>query len=152
MVLTKTSWSMYGQLWVLSFMQLVPKFKSSFYTRFLLLLMSMAVGLGWYQSSWVIQKPRFWEVLLCAALLDHVQLLTSTALHCGKAMGPPCHLQVSAEAPSPLILARCVVGITGLSNTERFGCSLHSVEAGWPLLATCIQIKHLGLCKRNPGR
>lgn len=53
---------MYGQLWVLSFMQLVPEFKSSFYARFLLQLMSMAVGLGWYQSSWVIQKPRFWEV------------------------------------------------------------------------------------------
>lgn len=74
---------MYGQLRVLSFMQLVSEFKSSFYARFLLQLMSMAVGLGWYQSSWVIQKPHFWEVLLCTALLGHVQLLTSTALHCG---------------------------------------------------------------------
>lgn len=83
-----------------SFIQLASQFQSGFSARFLYLLVSMAVGLGWYKSSWVIQNHVFiWEMLFCAVLLGHVQLLVSAARQHDKAAGPPRHLQVSLGDP-----------------------------------------------------
>ena len=149
MILIETNGSVYGQLWFLSYMQLTTKFRSGFCARFLYQLISAAVGLCWYKSSWVIQTHVFRRC--CSVQCSSVMFSSSPQWPC-IATGPWAPPSPPPGAPSPFILARCVAFITWLSYTERFGCSAYNVEAVWPSVTTCAQIKHFGLCKQSSGR
>lgn len=134
---------MFGQLWFLNYMQLTTKFGSSFCARFLCWLVSVAVGLCWCKSSRGFCNHIFGRCCSMKCSSSH-----QWPLHCYKAMVHPFLLP---GTPSPFI-ARCVPLITWLSDTERFGCSACSVEAGRPSVAMCSQIKYFGLCKQSSGR
>lgn len=97
------------KLWFLSYMQLMTKFRSGFCAGFLYQLMSVAVGLCWYKSSWVFQSHVFRR---CCP----IQLLTSIAPHCCRTTGP---LSLPPGTPFPLILARCVAFVTWTGKDLR---------------------------------
>lgn len=101
-ILMETNGSVCGQLWFLSYMQLVTKLRSGFCARFLYRLVSVAVGLCWCKSSWVFQSH-------VSRRCCPIHSLTSIAPHCRGTTGP---LSPPPGAPVPFILARCVAFVT----------------------------------------